>query len=129
MAPTRTLWEYQANREYIVTCMKGIDMTADEWNQMNPPGTPVTLREDDGSDTETVTRSIAWNLGHDQPVVKVEGKSGGYALERIKPRQSTLVEVAGDRLFYILCGSQKSLTKQDCHAITRKMLAGLSIGT
>ncbi len=42
------------------------------------------LTEDDGSQTETRTRSIAWELGHGQAVVKVEGKSGGWILERIR---------------------------------------------
>ncbi len=54
------------------------------WNEMNPIGSPCVLTEDDGSKTETRTRSIAWELGHGQAVVKVEGKSGGWMLERIR---------------------------------------------
>lgn len=54
------------------------------WNEMNPVGSPCVLTEDDGSQTETHTRSIAWELGHGQAVVKVDGKSGGWMLERIR---------------------------------------------
>lgn len=61
-------------------------MTAEQWNDTYPAGQPVELTEDDGSITHTQTRSIAWELGHGEPVVKVDGKTGGYLLERIKAR-------------------------------------------
>jgi hypothetical protein len=51
-----------------------------------PAGTPVTVTLDDGSPWETETRSAAWALGHGAPVVLLEGKSGGYALERVRLR-------------------------------------------
>lgn len=54
------------------------------WNEINPVGTPCVLIEDDGARTETKTRSIAWELGHGQAVVKIEGKSGGWMLERVR---------------------------------------------
>lgn len=50
------------------------------WNQTTPIGTPVAVLEDDGSITDTKTRSEAWLLGDGSPVVKVEGKSDGYSL-------------------------------------------------
>jgi hypothetical protein len=53
------------------------------WNQTTPPETPVALLEDDGSITDTKTRSEAWALGDGSPVVKVDGKAGGYSLWRI----------------------------------------------
>jgi hypothetical protein len=34
---------------------------------------------------DTVTRSVAWELGHGQPVVLVEGESGGICLEHVDP--------------------------------------------
>lgn len=49
---------------------------------MNPVGTPCDLILDDGKTLRT--RSEAWNLGHGQAVVKVEGKSGGWMLERVR---------------------------------------------
>ncbi len=61
-------------------------MTATEWNEKYPVGQPVSLTEDDGSLTHTQTKSEAWELGHGEPVVRVDGKSGGYLLSRIKAR-------------------------------------------
>ena len=61
-------------------------MTAKEWNNQYPVGQPVALTEDDGSLTFTQTRSIAWELGHGAPVVKVDGRVGGYDLNRIRAR-------------------------------------------
>lgn len=55
-----------------------------QWNEIFPVGSPCVLTEDDGSETETHTRSIAWELGHGQAVVKVDGKSGVWMLERIR---------------------------------------------
>lgn len=60
---------------------------AQEWNKLYPPGTEVFLTNDDGKIEETTTRSIAWLLGSGHPVVSVEGRTGGYLLERIQPKQ------------------------------------------
>lgn len=49
-----------------------------------PPGTPVLVRLDDGTDWETVTRSEPWELGHGGFVVLLKGRSGGFALERVR---------------------------------------------
>jgi len=57
------------------------------FNEQWPPGTPVTLVNDDGEHEQTVTRSKAWCLGHGEPVVSVEGRSGGYLLSRIIPHR------------------------------------------
>lgn len=59
----------------------------DEWNRNNPPGTPVWLTDDHGQRHETVTRSIAWVLPNGIPLVMVEGRTGGYMLERIEVRR------------------------------------------
>lgn len=61
-------------------------MNAKEWNDTYPVGQSVFVKEDDGSITVTQTRSIAWDLGHGQPVIQIEGKRGGYSLERITAR-------------------------------------------
>jgi len=63
---------------------KSIDKVVREFNEMIPVGSPVILIEDDGSQTATWTRSEAWELGSGTPVVKVEGRTGGYLLSRIK---------------------------------------------
>jgi len=63
------------------------------WNGRCPAGTPVHLMEDDGSVTETRTRSAAWQLGHGQPVVLVEGRTGGYSLWRLLLPPGKLDEV------------------------------------
>ena len=59
---------------------------AEYWNDTHPIGQPIALTEDDGSLTYTQTRSHAWLLGSGVPVVKVDGKTGGYLLSRIKAR-------------------------------------------
>jgi len=61
-------------------------MTSKEWNDRFPVGQAVSLTEDYGSITATQTKSIAWDLGHGEAVVKVDGKRGGYSLSRIKAR-------------------------------------------
>ncbi len=54
------------------------------WNRLNPVGSACELTLDDGSTLTTKTRSEAWNLGHGQAVVSVEGRTGGQMLERLK---------------------------------------------
>ena len=60
-------------------------MKASEWNAKHKIGRGVIVRLDDGKLKYTKTRSEAWELGHGQPVVMVEGISGGYDLARVKP--------------------------------------------
>jgi len=70
---------------------KAVKMTQDQiddWNRKYPPGTPVELTNDFDEIEHTRTRTPAWLLGSGQPVVSVEGRTGGYALERIKPVES-----------------------------------------
>jgi hypothetical protein len=64
--------------------MKG-DWDIKLWNLCCPPGTPVALTNDDGALEDTITRSKAWCLGDGTPVVAVEGRAGGYLLERVIP--------------------------------------------
>lgn len=65
-------------------------MTAKEWNEKYPPGTPVRyyplIGKDDPPPMDTFTRSEAWNLGHGAPVVLLVGKTGGYSLDHLKAR-------------------------------------------
>ncbi|MGW0821785.1 hypothetical protein [Streptomyces sp. NPDC002845] len=70
-------------------------MDAEQFNARYPVGTPVTaypgVRPEDfptmARRLDTRTRSAAWELGHGEPVVKVEGCAGGIALTHIDPRQ------------------------------------------
>lgn len=55
------------------------------WNEKYPVGTRVSLRLDNGETLITHTRSEAWLLYHGQAVISVEGKSGGWALDRVSP--------------------------------------------
>lgn len=75
-------------------------MTADEWNQQHPIGTPVTaypgirpeyaakIGTTDYPRLETRTRSVAWTLGHGEPVVAVDGYAGGISLKHIDLREA-----------------------------------------
>ena len=60
----------------------------EQWNALNPVGSPCILVMDDGAEIRTRTRSAAWRLGHGQEVVSVEGRSGGYDLDRIRILES-----------------------------------------
>lgn len=64
--------------------MKMTDKELETWNKRNPPGTPCRVLRNDGQWHKTRTRSIAWRLGHDDVVVKLEGISGGYDLDYIE---------------------------------------------
>lgn len=60
---------------------------ADQFNERHPVGTPVFLTLDSGKEIETRTRSAAWVIGEHSAIVKVEGKSGGYAINRVRRRE------------------------------------------
>lgn len=67
-------------------------LTADEFNAKYPVGTPVRYypllderRNPMGMPpVESVTRTPAWNLGHGDPVVSIEGRTGGVDLTHIE---------------------------------------------
>lgn len=86
------------------------DLNAAQWNRYHPVGTPVIaypgvrpefaatlgmtpydpdcgrpIGANEYRRLETVTRSVAWPLGHGAPVVKVDGYAGGISLEHIDP--------------------------------------------
>ncbi|MEU0634365.1 hypothetical protein [Streptomyces sp. NPDC005989] len=65
-------------------------MTADEWNERYPIGTPVLAYPGtrDADPLDTVTRTPAWTLGHGAAaaaVVSVEGAAGGIRLTHVDP--------------------------------------------
>ncbi len=48
-----------------------------------PFGTEVDVKRDDGTVTRTKTRSEPWLLGHGAAVIKVDGITGCYLLDRV----------------------------------------------
>lgn len=59
------------------------DALVEVWSTI-PIGTAVVVRRDNGSEFRTVTRSKPWILSG-TPVAMVDGISGCYALNRIRP--------------------------------------------
>jgi hypothetical protein len=49
-------------------------------------GTAVTVTRDDGSLWQTRTRSDPWQLGDGTWVVALEGRAGGFRLDRVQLR-------------------------------------------
>lgn len=66
------------------TDLKKLREQGDHIRTDTPEGTPVLWIKDDGSVTQTKTRSLPWKLGSGQWVVKIIGIAGGYAIERIR---------------------------------------------
>ena len=66
---------------------------AKEWNEKHPVGIAVIVTKDDRTEFKTKTRSSAYMLGESgeypghTAVVMLEGISGCYALDRVKPIQ------------------------------------------
>lgn len=60
-------------------------MNADEFNSRFPVGTPVVAYPGarNGKGLITRTRTPAWELGHGEPVVSVDGHAGGIALTHV----------------------------------------------
>jgi hypothetical protein len=52
-----------------------------------PSGTAVTVTRDDGSPWLTRTRTEPWQLGDGTWVVALEGRAGGFRLDRVRRRE------------------------------------------
>lgn len=63
-------------------------LTAEEWNDQYPVGTPVHAWPGtrDAEPMWTTTRTPAWTLGHGAVVVSVVGATGGIALTHVDVR-------------------------------------------
>jgi hypothetical protein len=63
-----------------------MNIGAEEFNSKFPIGTTVFYRPilDELGGFETVTRSIAWRLGHGASVVQIKGRTGSVLLEAIE---------------------------------------------
>ncbi len=55
------------------------------WNQLWPVGLDVIVQLDDRSQRATKTESEAWVMGGHSAMIRLEGISGGYMLDRVKP--------------------------------------------
>lgn len=64
----------------------------DQWNAKYPVGTRCLLKNDDGTETATDTRSPAWKLPSGHVVVMIKGKSGGWNIQRLQMEQSPVME-------------------------------------
>lgn len=62
--------------------------SAEEWNRRYPRPIEVTLILDDRSMLETRTRGLAWEVADGIAVICVDGKAGGYRLNRVLPKGS-----------------------------------------
>lgn len=67
-----------------------LDEQVSAWNAANPIGTKVILTRDNGTEEHTATRSAAWVLSGHTAVVMVDGRSGCYLLDRIRPEPPTV---------------------------------------
>lgn len=60
-------------------------MTMERDKTKMPAGTLVQVRLDNGNVIITNTRSEPWKVGHGAWVVAIEGRAGGYSLNRVTP--------------------------------------------
>jgi len=58
-------------------------MTAEQWNQTYSVGQQVRLKETGGSVFVTTTKTQAFNLGINEPVVVLRGRQGAFPLTRV----------------------------------------------
>lgn len=65
---------------------KGLLLTAAQFNELIPVGRRVRFYPVAGEERfeDTKTRTPAWELGNGQPVVSVEGRAGGVAIDHIE---------------------------------------------
>lgn len=56
-----------------------------KWNQLYPVGHRVVVSLDSGINRETTTRSAAYVSDSGHPVVFLDGVSGYYLLDRVRP--------------------------------------------
>lgn len=71
-----------------MTTTEQAQLRCDEFNTLNPIGTPVVryklINPQREPTPETVTRSEAWVMGGHSPMVLVKGFSGGVHLDAIR---------------------------------------------
>ena len=65
--------------------LKKLEHMVADWNEKYPAGTRILVRLDDGSQLKSSTRSEAWIMAGNTPVVQVLGITGNFQLHRITP--------------------------------------------
>lgn len=72
--------------KWLARSMNRLNITAEEFNRRYPVGTEVRYYETiwDENTLSSKTRSEAWTLGHGEPVVLIEGKTGGVSLGHLE---------------------------------------------
>lgn len=70
---------------------KAVALSAANAKQLTRVGMKVRIK-DAGTDMETVTTSLPWQLGHGAWVVKVEGKSGGWCCDFLTVLESEVAK-------------------------------------
>jgi len=65
--------------------MKSPNKKVEDWNKKVSVGARVTVELDSGTFKETTTRSKAQVLPGNTPVIWLEGLSGCYLLDRVRP--------------------------------------------
>lgn len=60
------------------------EKAAQIWNSQYPIGTEVRVTDDFKDVSITKTRSVAWVLGGHTAVILIEGRTGGYLLDRVE---------------------------------------------
>lgn len=78
-----------------------------EFNHLNRVGANVIVKLDNGTKTQTKTRSEAWLMGGHSAVVLLEGVSGAYSLHRV-----TVVETETQRT-YRLAGEAETAKRAE----------------
>lgn len=92
-------------------------MNEQEFNAQYKPGQVVIYTDDFGKEHRTKTRSEAWDLCG-TPVVKIEGKTGGYDISRMKVVIDVVFE-EGDECPELECnGVLAYLEVEDCRCHT-----------
>lgn len=64
---------------------KQLEAACARWNAAHPVGTKVIVRRDGGQEEETATRSEALVLSGHSAVIWLDGISGCYLLDRVRP--------------------------------------------
>jgi len=67
----------------IMKPRKCTEQQVKDWNEKHPVGSECMIKLDSGQFYVTKTRTPAWLLPFGAAVVSVEGRSGGYAVERV----------------------------------------------
>lgn len=75
----------EQRRQPVAPPLYALERQVDDWNAHHQLGTEVIVRRDSGQEVQTKTRSQAWVLSGHSAVIMVDGISGCYSLDRVRP--------------------------------------------